>query len=65
MESPAVHQRIPYERPLSAQELEGTRVQVQELDATGSGRGLGIETPTQEEIITAEETTTLDKNKDK
>lgn len=33
METPTVHHRVPYERPLSAQELEGTRVIVQELDA--------------------------------
>ena len=32
MDSPMPHQRVPYERPLSAQELEGTRVHVQELD---------------------------------
>lgn len=63
MESPAVHQRVPYERPLSAQELEGTRVQVQELDATGSERGLGIETPAQEEIVKSQETVILDKDK--
>jgi hypothetical protein len=45
METPALHQRVPYERPLSAQELEGTKVRVQELDANPPERGLGIETP--------------------
>lgn len=34
METPIPRERVPYERPMSAQELEGTRVQVQELDAS-------------------------------
>ena len=64
MDSPAVHQRVPYERPLSAQELEGTRVQVQELDAMTSARGLGIDTLSKgEETVTVEETITPDKDK--
>ena len=64
MDSPAVHQRVPYERPLSAQELEGTRVQVQELDAMPSEGGLGIETLAKEGgTVTLEETITPDKDK--
>ena len=45
METQVVHQRVPYERPLSAQELEGTKVLVQELPASPTTRGLGIQTP--------------------
>jgi hypothetical protein len=45
METPALHQRVPYERPLSAQELEGTKVLVQELPASPTERVSGVETP--------------------
>ena len=38
-------ERVPYERPMSAQELEGTRVQVQELDASPAEKGPGDEVP--------------------
>lgn len=63
MDSPVVHQRVPYERPLSAQELEGTRVQVQELDAHTSATGLGIETREVEMPNRETEIETPDKDK--
>lgn len=66
MDSPAVHQRVPYERPLSAQELEGTRVQVQELDATPSEeRGPDLEVPVKEVrvVVSGKDEGAPDKNK--
>lgn len=39
METSMPRERVPYERPMSAQELEGTRVQVQEMDASPADKG--------------------------
>jgi hypothetical protein len=45
MESSMPRERVPYERPMSAQELEGTRVRVQELDASPADKGPGDQDP--------------------
>ena len=39
METAMPRERVPYERPMSAQELEGTRVHVQEMDASPADKG--------------------------